>query len=68
MKTITIASVADRLNCNLSVARRAIRQLLEKKAIQPIVLHSKYYLCTRLHAKEGEVQEEAPAKGAKKQK
>ena len=48
MKTITIASVADRLNCNLSVARRAIRLLLKEEKIKPLVMHSKFYLCTRL--------------------
>ena len=66
MKTITIATVADRLNCNLSVARRAIHKLLSENKIKPLVMHSKFYLCTRFPQKEGEKPaEEKPAKPVK---
>ncbi|KAH7816110.1 putative small subunit ribosomal protein S25e [Monocercomonoides exilis] len=66
MKNITIASVADRLQCNLTVARRAIHMLSRKKMIKPLVRHGSFVLYTRFPAKEAELKAAEEAKAAAK--
>ncbi|KAA6370095.1 MAG: hypothetical protein EZS28_034377 [Streblomastix strix] len=66
MKNITVSSVADRLQCNLSVARRGIRLLKEKGLIRPVIEHSTFLLYTRLAAKPG--QEGVPEKPVREPK
>jgi ribosomal protein S25 len=69
MKNITLGSVADRLQCNLSLARRLIRIVAKEKGIKPLVVSNAFTLYTRLPAAEAEAkaQEDAKATAGKKQ-
>jgi len=49
-KMISSSIVSDRLKVNVSVARRGLRELAEKKLILPIAIHSKQSIYTRATA------------------
>eukprot|EP01118_Nematostelium_gracile_P002503 TRINITY_DN12727_c0_g1_i2.p1 TRINITY_DN12727_c0_g1~~TRINITY_DN12727_c0_g1_i2.p1 ORF type:complete len:141 (-),score=51.84 TRINITY_DN12727_c0_g1_i2:114-536(-) len=67
-KLITPAVVSERLKINGSLARRALRDLVTKGLIKPVVEHNRQLIYTRTSAAADKV-EEAPKKeeGGKKQ-
>ncbi len=50
MKIITPAVVSDRLKINASLARRALKELADKKLIKPVALSNRQILYTRATA------------------
>ena len=47
MRLITLSTIVERLKVNGSLARKAIRELLEKKLIRAVCVHGKQGIYTR---------------------
>ena len=47
MKVITPAVLSERYKITGSLARAVMKNLEEKGALQPVIRHSKLYVCTR---------------------
>ncbi|KAK2961279.1 putative small subunit ribosomal protein S25e [Blattamonas nauphoetae] len=68
MKNITTASVADRLGCNLSLAKRVIRKLHAEGKIKEVHKNGNFLLYTRIAGKETDAAIVEEAKTVKAQK
>lgn len=71
-RVITTAVISERLKVNGSLARRGLKELVNKGLIRPVAIHAKSQIYTRAIVKEEEPAEtkksEGTAKGAAKAK